>query len=580
MLDVASWIKRKGLAEVTVCQFQPGRKLRLGPEFAEIAAAGFLSDRLRDAFEAQGVSLSEGAYLTPVEPGRWRLRNPGTGSAFYVVQTEAGFEVLGPDIPPDIPWEAFLELGESCARRIRSFRPHVVGFRVEGPEIDAVRRRVEAVRLLVDSEIVLGGPTATSHPRETLLAAGADYVFTHEAEESFAKFLESASRDNSFQQTLDVPGLVYRYAGEVYRNEPPRDGYGRLLDAPHSIPRPAPPVPVLRENRLDWTLLENFQTQFEGLYFTGGRGCPGQCTFCAQLHGKTVRTKTAVQLIEEISAADLLVRRGALRVSRWPLFEFTGRQDRAGLMVSWASVYDEDFFLDRVRALEFLQLWHTADLNTRYRLAFQTNPHSLLTPRGEFDPELLEWIDRVSPMMQIGAESFHSEVLRRWNKRHTVRELETVLDALDSVKTDYSAFILWTDFQTTVEELLDSLWLLASAARRHPRMRIASSPYTIPLYESDVRRLLEFRSDRGRREPGSRRWKAACAWDYEQPQPGWMNPAVAELADLIDESLQQSLHLPTRDAALLDAVNRAHRWVLEGTAQPLHPTFFTHDKGA
>ena len=122
---------------------------------------------------------------------------------------------------------------------------------------------------------------------------------------------------------------------------------------------------------------------------------------------------------------------------------------------------------------------------------------------------------------------------------------------------DYGVFILWSDFETTVEELLDSLWLLARGAWRYPKMRIASSPYTIPLFESDVRRSLEFRSDCGSLAARAKRKTPIPVWEFERPQPGWMDPLVAELADLIDESLQHALNLPTRDAAILEAIKRA-----------------------
>ena len=556
IIDLASWIDRRGLAETIVVQFQPGRLFRLEPELGETIQSGFADDRLREAFQDRGFPLNEGAYLSATGPGEWKVQDRALGTDFQIAVNGEGYDVLSSPPPPALPRKAFLDLGEAFVRKLQSFQPHVVGFRVEGADIEVIRRRVEAVRRVVDTEIVLGGPTATSHPRHTLEATGADYVFAHETEESFALFLDWARRDNAFRHAVSVPGLTYAYAGTVYVNEPPRDGYGVPLRASNSLPRPAPSVQILRENRLNWGLLENFNTESDGLYFTGGRGCPGECTFCAQMHGRRVRSKTADQLLEEITGADRLLRRGTLQVSHWPLFEHTNRPDLQPLEVAWASVYDEDFFLDRRRAVEFFRLWDATDLKTRYRLGFQTNPRSLLNSDGRFDPELLEWIDRLSPMIQLGAESFHCEVLRRWRKRHTIRQLETVLDALDTTGQDYGVFILWTDFETTVEELLDSLWLLARAAWRHPRMRIASSPYTIPLYESDVRRRLEFRSDftpspigtlatgtlatgtlaSGTPAKRAMRDPAFSVWDFERPQPGWMDPFVAELADLIDES--------------------------------------------
>lgn len=451
-------------------------------------------------------------------------------------------------------------LGAALVRKLLQFRPHVVGFRVEGGTADQVRRSVAAVRQLVDCEVVLGGPTATSHPVEVLEYCGADYAFCGEAEEPFVQFLLLAGRCNSRDQVLQIPGLACHYGGRSHVNTLPQDGYertvldvdgavcGRVRACVQNLVRPVAGEEVLGQNRLDWSLLEGFEaTEFESLFFTAGRGCPGACTFCAKLHGQDVRTKSAEQLLEEIEQADRLVADGRLRVGRWQLFEHVDDPLYKHKPVSWAAVYDEDFFLDRRRAVEFFALWNESPLRDRYRLSVQTNPRSLLTAAGAPHAELFHWIDRLKPMIQLGAESFYPEILRRWRKRHTAAQLETVLEALDRTRQDYTVFQLLTDFDSTAEEFIESLRLLARAALRHRRMRIAASPFTIPLYDSDTRRLLEFRGDL---DP--ERIKSFA--DYEQPQPGWMNRLVADLADRADAELHRALQPRSRDAAILAAV--------------------------
>jgi hypothetical protein len=306
-------------------------------------------------------------------------------------------------------------------------------------------------------------------------------------------------------------------------------------------------ISVLAANRLDWSLLEGFSQEFDSLFFTGGRGCPGTCTFCAKLHGGELRVKPAGQLLEEIQAADARVAAGTLRVTRWALFKHVDDSALRDGKVSWAAIYDEDFLLDRRRAIEFFQLWDRSDLERRYRISLQTNPRSLLTPSGRPHGELLEWIDRLKPMIQLGAESFHPDVLARWRKRHDVKQLNTVLDALDATRQDYTVFQLLTDFDTTPEELVETLRLLILNAFKHPRLRIASSPFTIPLFDSDTRRLLEYRGFLTAH-------RAARFTDYERPRPDWMDPLVADLADLADSELQWTLQPEQRDGALASAM--------------------------
>jgi len=74
-------------------------------------------------------------------------------------------------------------------------------------------------------------------------------------------------------------------------------------------------------------------------------------------------------------------------------------------------------------------------------------------------------------------------------------------------------------------------------------MRIASSPFTIPLYDSDTRAMLEFSGRLGK--DCLRHFS-----DYEKPQPGWMDPLAADLADRADAQLQWALDFTHREAAL------------------------------
>ncbi len=458
------------------------------------------------------------------------------------------------------------------------FDPHVVGFRVEDGTYEQIRRLIPVVRSHTNAEIVLGGPTATSHPVELLEECDADYIFAGEAERSLNLFLRLAWRRNSKDLQPDIPGLAYRYAGQTYFNTLPRDGYGQsvmdvdtlvcsnTLRCLRSAVRPVTEVELIAANRLDWSLLENFDGQFDALYITAGRGCPGSCTYCAKLHGNEVRSKSAAQLFEEIAAADADVAQGTIKLRRQKLFEHVDDSQLHGKQVAWVQICDEDFLLNRHRAIEFFGLWDKSPLKDRYRLSIRTGPLSMLS-RGEVHAELLECIDRVKPMVTLEVESFHGELLMRWNKRHCIREAEIVLDALDGTRQDYTVLQLLTDFDTTPEELLETLRRLILAGYRHRRMRIVGRPFTIPYYDSDTCRLLEYSGRLAR----NRRWHFT---DYGRPQPGWMDPLAAELAAVADVQLQLTLDPQQREDALhgtfevvLDRVRQQHRAELLDQAQ-------------
>ncbi len=444
------------------------------------------------------------------------------------------------------------------SQKLQDWQPHVVGFRVEGEPFEPIRPWIQAVRDVSSAEVVLGGPTATSHPIDLLDWSGADYVFAGEAEQTFAQFLDLARRPNSRDLLPEIPGIAYRFGDRTFHNTLPTDGFGQtvleaestdyalLISCLRNAIRPIASKEILVTCRLDWSLLEGFQQPFDSLYFTGGRGCPGACSFCAKLHGTQVRIKSAEQLLEEIERAHTCVTEGRLQVTRWPLFAHVDDDELRTREVSWAAIYDEDFFLNIPRAIQFFELWSRSPLNDHYRISLQTNPCSMLTA-SSVHPELIHWIDRVKPMVQLGAESFNSQLLTRWHKRHDLTQLNSVLDALDTTRQDYTVFQLLTDFDTTAEELIETLRLLILAGFAHPRMRIASSPYTIPLYDTDTRKSLDF-SGRLRRD------QIRDFRDYERPHPEWMDPLVAALADLADERLHWTLNPETRDGALSETM--------------------------
>lgn len=431
-------------------------------------------------------------------------------------------------------------LGENFIRELDRFCPNIIGFRLEGGQFDRVCGLIRQVHKFSDATIILGGPTATSHPIEVLKESGADFVFAGDAEEPFAEFLRQIQFDGTLPRPEAVAGLAWVPLHPAQQTA--QSGTSRQVE-PKFNPCWEIDERTLRENRLDWSILYGFDRPMDSLYLTGGRGCPGRCTFCARLHGTTVRTKTASQVIEEIRGADALVRQGRLRLTTWPLYGATDRSDWQTRQVAWCSVFDEDFFLDKKRALEFLQQFEFHGLTQRYRLSFQTNPRSLLDASGRADPELFYWIARLKAMIQLGAESFHADLLRRWQKRHSLEQLETVLDALDKTGQDYNVFQILTDFDSTLTETREAVRLLIKAARKHPAMRIASTAFMIPLFDCQIRRDLEIAG----------RIQAGHFTDYERPQPDWMNQELVEFAEQIDEVLQDALYPEKREEALVAA---------------------------
>ena len=250
IMELASWAGQRRLARVVVCQMRPGGVRRLDTD----RAGSFLSTVRRFAQRPDMVRRffrADGTLAPPVE----RIIH-ATGTRF-----------IG---------------------RLIEFDPHVVGFRVEGGDFDDVKQYIRAVRLFSNAEIVLGGPTPTSHPKEVLESSRADYVFAGEAEEPFALFLELARRHNSKDLQADIPGLAFRHGDQVYHNTLPADGYERTaLDVAsesdtcrlrqlRNALRPEAPAELIAANRLGLVAAERLRARVRQSVLHGRARLPGR----------------------------------------------------------------------------------------------------------------------------------------------------------------------------------------------------------------------------------------------------------------------------------------------------------------
>ena len=267
ILEIASWARQQGLADAVVFQMQPGFVMELDADDRRWLAPGVVAAELVESFSRLGTRLSSDALLVQRCPATWEIVDRGRGFVYRVLESDGRLGVVLPEqfegpeltaavdrwatargrrsefLDPDGAFTpevqvALMVVGGQFVRKLIDFSPHVVGFRIEGGGFEQVCEFVRAVRLFSDAEVVLGGPTATSHPCEVLGDCGADYVFAGEAEESFCQFLRLAHRRHSKDRQPEIPGLAYTYGGRRYHNTLPRDGYERtVLDTKEALPR-------------------------------------------------------------------------------------------------------------------------------------------------------------------------------------------------------------------------------------------------------------------------------------------------------------------------------------------------------
>ena len=147
---------------------------------------------------------------------------------------------------------------------------------------------IEKIKNQCDSKapILMGGPHVTFLPEEAL-CKGVDYVFRHEADESFPSFLEwwCGKRDTS--ELLRIPGLSVKIGDHFHHGPQPK----RVnLD---TLPTP------------DLGLIHGYKNPFTIPIITS-RGCPFDCDFCSEvaMFGHAYRFRSEEKILEDIKFYD------------------------------------------------------------------------------------------------------------------------------------------------------------------------------------------------------------------------------------------------------------------------------------
>lgn len=207
-----------------------------------------------------------------------------------------------------------LDLGQTVAR-VRELRPDAVGITAMTHEI--TRAGEVAAALKRDNPrltTIIGGVHSTFLARETLAEfPGFDIAVTGEGELTLPRLLAAAA-------PAEVPGIAYRAGADIHLTAP-----GEIPADLNTLPLPAwqlwPALPVY--------------------HLSTARGCPYQCVFCAQAHGRQLRMLAAERVAEMFG--EIVDRYHPQRVY----------------------FVDETFGLERARAYRMLELFRRRNLGAR-----------------------------------------------------------------------------------------------------------------------------------------------------------------------------------------------------------------------
>ncbi len=244
---------------------------------------------------------------------------------------------------------------EPVARMVREFEPGLLGFKAFSLDFAAVRDALAKAREQNPALVtVIGGPhPSCADPAELFEDfPHLDFAFAGEADRGLPRLLDQLEREDP--RLEEVPGLILRNQGGIRQN------------------------PRLHVDDLDelglpsWDLLEprGFDNRWSfwlrgrpAAPISTSRGCPFQCTFCAQqiVSGKGVRRRSPAHVMDELL---LLHEQYGLRhfdfiddnfvTRRQYVQELCERILEAGLHIEWscAGVHLKGLTPDLIRLME------------------------------------------------------------------------------------------------------------------------------------------------------------------------------------------------------------------------------------
>ncbi len=240
--------------------------------------------------------------------------------------------------------------------------------------------------------VVLGGPLATTLPRELLQASQADFVVIGEGERTIVKLVSAMRHGNSF---TDVEGIAYREGSHIVVTRP-----AEPIANLDTIPFPA--RHLLNINHYVQNQFHNFSSDMKGFgkikstNLITSRGCPYSCTFCFHdIWGHRWRARSPENIVAEMES----------------LYQEYG--------VNGFFFNDDTFVLDRSRVFEFCNLLKERELNVAWYCNGRVN---LMTK------ELLEAMYRAGCReIAYGIESGNQEMLDSLKKNITIDQVRNVV---------------------------------------------------------------------------------------------------------------------------------------------------------
>jgi radical SAM superfamily enzyme YgiQ (UPF0313 family) len=166
--------------------------------------------------------------------------------------------------------------------QVEKINPDLIGFSINFSSLlNKSLKIAKKIKKEFNKKIILGGNIPTFLWKKLIEKNYIDYIFLHEAEHSFRKFIEKSLDGKDNYDDLD--GFVYKKNGKIFCN--PFKKYEEKLDN-----LPISDHKLLNDNEL-----------YEKSIITS-RGCPYNCIYCStkEMWGNKWRKRSAENILKEI----------------------------------------------------------------------------------------------------------------------------------------------------------------------------------------------------------------------------------------------------------------------------------------
>ncbi|MBF0216973.1 MAG: cobalamin-dependent protein [Candidatus Omnitrophica bacterium] len=284
---------------------------------------------------------------------------------------------------------------------------------------------------------------------------------------------------------------------------------------------------------IDFSFIKDKSDVPRYLRLSTGLGCPRDCYFCGLVHGDAVRQWSPGKII------------AVMKKYEERLIEL-GLGDDLSAGKYGLCFDDDDFFINKERAMDFLRIY--SDLSREKEihlkcLSLQTSLKTFLRtgPAGGYAPDtrLIEAIKKCAnvffmdlPKLSIGTDAFNDIEIERLNKgrpgrAYTFRDIQGVVQELDAAGIVCNHYLILTHPETTSGDITLTLKNILALIKDNKTFTISDLNFgVIPQqYDRIYQRLVE-NGDQARAK-GTYYWKGDF-WEYELLEgdailPAWLS---------------------------------------------------------